>query len=157
MAYDPASTLVSLMSRFFRHPQLCPGILIAACTAGLLASSCGALAQASSPAGAVVTAPTRGAPVTLNFVNADIEAVARAMANITGRQVVVDPRVKGTISLSSDKPVSPGAAYDQFLAALRLQGFTMVESAGLDKVVPPRALEQEPRQALRVRGEGGGH
>ncbi len=78
----------------------------------------------------------RGAPVTLNFVNAEIEAVARAMAGITGRQVVVDPRVKGTISLSSDKPVSPAAAYNQFLAALRLQGFTMVESAGLDKVVP---------------------
>ena len=87
--------------------------------------------QAQSEAQAV-----RGAPVTLNFVNAEIEAVARAMSNITGRQVVVDPRVKGTISLSSDKPVSAAAAYNQFLAALRLQGYTMVESAGLDKVVP---------------------
>ena len=75
--------------------------------------------QAQSEAQAV-----RGAPVTLNFVNAEIEAVARAMSNITGRQVVVDPRVKGTISLSSDKPVSAAAAYNQFLAALRLQGYT---------------------------------
>ena len=144
------------MSRFFRHPQLCPGILIAACTAGLLASSCGALAQAPAPGGGPVTAPTRGAPVTLNFVNADIEAVARAMANITGRQVVVDPRVKGTISLSSDKPVSPGAAYDQFLAALRLQGFTMVESAGLDKVVPEAdaKLQSSAVSAGAVAGNG---
>ena len=76
------------------------------------------------------------APVTLNFVNADIESVARAMATMTGRQVVLDPRVKGTINLSSDKPLSPVAAYNQFLAALRLQGYTVVESAGLDKVVP---------------------
>jgi general secretion pathway protein D len=74
--------------------------------------------------------------VTLNFVNAEIEAVARAMASMTGRQVVLDPRVKGTINLSSDKPLSPTAAYNQFLGALRLQGFTVVESAGLDKVVP---------------------
>ena len=81
-------------------------------------------------------ATASGAPVTLNFSNAEIEAVARAMATITGRQVVVDPRVKGTISLTSDKPVSPTAAYNQFLAALRLQGFTVVESGGLDKVVP---------------------
>ncbi len=43
----------------------------------------------------------------LNFVNADIEAVARTMATISGRNVVVDPRVKGTISLSTDRPVSP--------------------------------------------------
>ncbi len=76
------------------------------------------------------------APVTLNFVNAEIESVARAMASMTGRQVVLDPRVKGTLNLSSDKPLSPTAAYNQFLGALRLQGFTVVESAGLDKVVP---------------------
>jgi general secretion pathway protein D len=73
---------------------------------------------------------------TLNFQNADIEAVAQAMGTLTGRQVVVDPRVKGTLTLSTDKPVSPQAAYNQFLAALRLQGFTVVGSAGLDKVVP---------------------
>ncbi|MEN9376057.1 MAG: hypothetical protein RL710_1214, partial [Pseudomonadota bacterium] len=77
-----------------------------------------------------------GEPVTLNFSNADIEAVARAMAGITGYNVVVDPRVKGTITLVTEKPVNRTVAMNQFLAALRLQGFTMVESAGLFKVVP---------------------
>jgi general secretion pathway protein D len=75
-------------------------------------------------------------PVTLNFVNADIEAVARTMAAITGRNIVVDPRVKGTINLSTDRPVPPNVAYDQFLAAVRLSGFTVVESQGLLKLVP---------------------
>jgi general secretion pathway protein D len=75
-------------------------------------------------------------PVTLNFVNADIEAVARTMAAITGRNIVVDPRVKGTINLSTDRPVPPSVAYDQFLAAVRLSGFTVVESQGLLKLVP---------------------
>lgn len=75
-------------------------------------------------------------PVTLNFVNADIEAVARTMAAITGRNIVVDPRVKGTINLSTDRPVSPQVAYNQFLSAVRLSGFTVVESGGLLKLVP---------------------
>jgi len=75
-------------------------------------------------------------PVTLNFANAEIEAVARTMAVITGRSIVVDPRVKGTINLATDRPVPPQAAYNQFLAALRLSGFTVVESGGLYKVVP---------------------
>ena len=77
-----------------------------------------------------------GEPVTLNFSNAEIEAVARTMASITGYNVVVDPRVKGTITLVTEKPVSRSTAMNQFLAVLRLQGFTMVESAGLYKVVP---------------------
>jgi general secretion pathway protein D len=97
--------------------------------------------------------PTRGAPVTLNFVNAEIEAVARAMSSMTGRQVVLDPRVKGTLNLSSDKPISPTAAYNQFLGALRLQGFTVVESAGLDKVVPEADAKL---QSDTVRADGGG-
>ncbi|HNV58061.1 MAG TPA: type II secretion system secretin GspD [Rhodoferax sp.] len=78
----------------------------------------------------------RGDPITLNFTNADIDAVARTMALLTGRNVVVDPRVKGTITLTTDKPVSPAQAYSQFLAMLRLQGFTVVDAAGLDKIVP---------------------
>jgi general secretion pathway protein D len=77
-----------------------------------------------------------GEPITLNFNNAEIDAVARAMANIIGANVVVDPRVKGTITLITEKPVNRTVAMNQFLAALRLQGFTMVESAGLYKVVP---------------------
>jgi len=75
-------------------------------------------------------------PVTLNFVNAEIEAVARTMAAITGRNIVVDPRVKGTMTLSTERPVLPGVAFNQFVATLRLSGFTVVESAGLLKVVP---------------------
>ncbi len=78
----------------------------------------------------------RAAPMTLNFVNAEIEAVARTIATLTNRNVVVDPRVKGQINLSTEKPVSGAEAFNQFLSALRLQGYTVVESGGLYKVVP---------------------
>ncbi|MDB5885137.1 MAG: ral secretion pathway protein [Polaromonas sp.] len=78
----------------------------------------------------------RGEAITLNFVNANIDAVARTMATLTGRNVVVDPRVKGTITLTTERAVTPAVAYSQFLAILRLQGFTVVNAAGLDKIVP---------------------
>ena len=96
-----------------------------------------ALALLAWPVGAQTTPVSKpGEPATLNFSNADIESVARTMAVITGYNLVVDPRVKGTLTLVTDKPVSRVTAMNQFLAALRLQGFTMVESAGLYKVIP---------------------
>ena len=75
-------------------------------------------------------------PILLNFVNADIDNVARTLAGLTNRSLVVDPRVKGTISLTTDKPVSGSIAWNQLLAALRLQGFAMIETNGLFKLLP---------------------
>jgi len=95
-----------------------------------------------------------GEPVTLNFSNAEIEAVARAMAGITGVNVVVDPRVKGTISLVTEKPVSRSVAMNQFLSALRLQGFTMVESGGLYKVVPEAEAKLQSASVTVSDGDG---
>ena len=74
--------------------------------------------------------------VTLNFVNAEIEGVARAIGAMLKQQFVVDPRVKGQITLYSEEPLTTREAYLNFLAALRGQGFTVVESGGLYKVVP---------------------
>ncbi len=87
-------------------------------------------------ASGVAPAQRSRAPVTLNFVNADIEAVTRAMAAMLGRQMLVDPRVKGQITLYSETPLSVREAYLNYLASLRGMGFTVVESAGLLKVVP---------------------
>jgi general secretion pathway protein D len=80
--------------------------------------------------------PTRAEPITLNFVNAEIEGVARAMSAILNQQFVVDPRVKGTMTLYSETPLSPRDAYVNFLASLRGLGFTVVEVNGLYKIVP---------------------
>ena len=96
-----------------------------------------------------------GEPVTLNFANAEIEAVARTMATITGRNVVVDPRVKGQLNLVTERAVSPAAAFQQFLAALRLQGFTVVEAAGLYKVVPEADAKLQGGSVSVVQGSSG--
>jgi general secretion pathway protein D len=110
-------------------------IFIAACA--LLTGANGLFyTQAWAQTAATPAAPKRGEPVTLNFSNAEIEAVARTMAVLTGRNVVVDPRVKGTMTLITDAPVSPALAYSRFVAMLRLQGFAVVRAEGLDKIVP---------------------
>ncbi|MEO8921392.1 MAG: type II secretion system secretin GspD [Caldimonas sp.] len=96
-----------------------------------------ALLIASMPLSAAQPTPRfHGEPVTLNFVNADIEGVTRAMAAILRQQFIVDPRVKGSMTLYSEDPLTPNEAYLNFLAALRGLGFTVVEVGGLFKVVP---------------------
>jgi general secretion pathway protein D len=81
--------------------------------------------------------------VTLNFVNADIEAVVKAVAEMTGRNFLLDPRVKGTINIVSARPVPVSLVYPTLLSALRLQGFTAVESDGLTKIVPEADAKQQ--------------
>jgi general secretion pathway protein D len=75
-------------------------------------------------------------PVTLNFVSADIEAVTRAIGVMLDRQIIIDPRVKGQITLYSEQPLSVNEAYLSYLAALRGLGFTVVENTGMLKLIP---------------------
>jgi len=109
---------------------------LAASRAGAAAVAAALLIASLPLPAAQPTSRFRGEAVTLNFVNADIEGVTRAMAAILRQQFVVDPRVKGTMTLYSEDPLTPNEAYLNFLAALRGLGFTVVEVGGLFKVVP---------------------
>ncbi|MCL2309806.1 MAG: type II secretion system protein GspD, partial [Proteobacteria bacterium] len=80
--------------------------------------------------------------VTLNFVNADIEAVVRSVSEITGRNFIIDPKVKGTVNIISTRPVSRDLVYPTLLSALRLQGFTAVEGNGVVRIVPETDAKQ---------------
>ena len=94
--------------------------------------------------------------VTLNFVNADIEAVVKAVADITGRNFLIDPRVKGTINIISSRPVPRSLVYPTLLSALRMQGYAVVESEGVVKVVPEAdAKQQGGAVAVGPLGAGG--
>jgi len=94
--------------------------------------------------------------VTLNFVNADIEAVVKAVADITGRNFLIDPRVKGTINIISSRPVPRSLVYPTLLSALRMQGYAVVESEGVVKVVPEAdANQQGGAVAVGPLGAGG--
>jgi general secretion pathway protein D len=76
------------------------------------------------------------AQVTLNFVNADIDQVAKAIGAATGKTIIVDPRVKGQLNLVSERPVPEEQALKTLQSALRMQGFSLVQDHGVLKVVP---------------------
>ncbi|PTB21569.1 type II secretion system protein GspD [Trinickia symbiotica] len=76
------------------------------------------------------------ADVSLNFVNADIDQVAKAIGAATGKTIIVDPRVKGQLNLVSEHPVPEDQAIKTLESALRMQGFALVQDHGVLKVVP---------------------
>ncbi len=92
---------------------------------------------------------------TLNFVGADIESVIKAVGHYTRSNFIIDPRVKGTITLVSERPVNKAQALDLLASALRLQGYAMVKTDGLIKVVPEAdaKLQAGPIQTGAVRGD----
>lgn len=92
-----------------------------------------------APAWSADTPATRQAGpdvVTLNFVNADIDGVVKAVSEITGKNFLLDPRVKGTVNIVSARPMPKALVYDVFLSALRLQGYAAIEERGTVKIVP---------------------
>ena len=93
-------------------------------------------ARAHAPAATKARNPLGDQPVQLNFVDADIQAVVRALSRATGQQFLVDPRVKGNLTLVSEGQVPAHQAYDMLLAALRMQGFSVVDVGGVAQVVP---------------------
>jgi general secretion pathway protein D len=78
----------------------------------------------------------RSDQVVLNFENSDIQTTIKAISQLSGKNFVVDPRVKGTVTIISDKPISKNDSYKVLETALRMQGFAVVEGDGVIKVLP---------------------
>ncbi len=74
--------------------------------------------------------------VTLNFVNADIASVVKAIGSHTGKNFILDPRVTGNMNIISQAPVSKELAYQILLSALRVHGFAAIEERGAVKIIP---------------------
>jgi len=107
-------------------------------------------------------APAWSAPgdeAALNFVAADIESVIKAVGHYTNINFVIDPRVKGTITLVSERSISKTQAFALLASALRLQGYAVVSGDGYAKVVPEAdaKLQSVPTQvgngAAQVKGD----
>ena len=89
-----------------------------------------------TPTPAPQAAPTLGPDkVVLNFENADIQTVVKAISELSGKNFVIDPRVKGTVNIVSDKPISKNDSYKVLESALRMQGYATVEADGVIKVL----------------------
>ncbi len=87
--------------------------------------------------------PAGAAPVTLNLKNADINALIASVSEITGKNFIVDPRVKGRVSVISSKPMDDKEIYEVFLAILGVHGFAAIPGDKIIKIVPAAGAKQE--------------
>ena len=137
---------------------------------GLLALAMVFASTAAWPADPAAPSPTNGAAmkaaaangsanpdtVTLNLVNADIEGVVKVVSQITGKNFVLDPRVKGTVNIVSAKPMPRAMVYDVFVSALRLQGFAVIEDRGIVKIVVEADAKLNPGPTFGPAEQGRG-
>lgn len=119
------------MTQCFSTPR---GLVFGMALALTLGSAQGlALAADAPPAG--IHAADQG-QVTLNFRDMDINALIEAVSKVTGKNFIVDPRVKARVTVISAQPMSPQKLYDVFLSILQVNGFAAVTVGNIIKIVP---------------------
>jgi general secretion pathway protein D len=87
--------------------------------------------------------------VTLNFKNADIRAFIEFVSGFSGKNFLVDNRVKGKVTIISPTPISEDHAYDVFLSVLEVNGFAAVPSGSVIKIVPRAESKQKSLPILK--------
>ena len=78
----------------------------------------------------------RSSEITLNFRDTDITQIAEAVAAVTNKNFIIDPRVRAQVTMQSSMPMSPPAVYQAFLAILQVHGFIAVPSGNVVKILP---------------------
>lgn len=102
---------------------------------------------------ATLALPARAAPVTLNLKDAEISALVESMSVLTGRNFIIDPRVKGRVTIISSKPMDEKELYEVFLAVLGVHGFAAIPSGNVVKIVPAAGAKQENIPTVDRRGD----
>jgi len=94
--------------------------------------------------------------VTLNLKDADIGALIGTVAEVTNRNFIVDPRVKGKVTVISSRPMDSDEVYQVFLSILKVHGFAAVPSGEVIKIVPDVNAKQDgiPTASDRLPGRG---
>ncbi len=72
---------------------------------------------------------------TLNMQEADIKEVIDLVAKVTGKTFIIDPRVRGKVTVLSEKEMTQSQIYETFLATLEVYGFSAVEAGGITKII----------------------
>jgi general secretion pathway protein D len=100
-------------------------------------------------AAGVVSAQSKGQRITPNFRDVEIGQVIEAVAQVTGKTIIPDQRIRTNVTMLSQTPMTPEAFYEAFLALLQVHSFVAVESGGIIKIVPDANARQMPNQDLR--------
>lgn len=95
------------------------------------------------PALLLLVAAPAWAATTLNLKDADINTLITTVSEVTGKNFIVDERVKGKVTVISSKPMSSDAVYETFLAVLAVKGYAAVPSGPVIKIVQEANARQE--------------
>ncbi len=90
-----------------------------------------------------MTATADNASVTLNLKDADINALITTVSEVTGKNFIVDQRVKGKVTVISSSPMDPAAVYQTFLSVLAVQGYAAIPSGSVIKIIPETDARQQ--------------
>ena len=74
--------------------------------------------------------------VRINFRDADIRSVIESVAEITGKSFVLDPRVKGKVTIIAPRPIDGDLIYESVLSAIQVQGFQAVQDGAVIRIIP---------------------
>lgn len=88
------------------------------------------------------------ARITLKLEDVDIRVLISTVAEVSGKSFIVDPRVKGKVSVISGATLSPEELYDVFLSILEVHNFATVDSGSVIKVLPSNVIKQRPTPLL---------
>jgi len=88
-------------------------------------------------------APAFSQTITLNLKDADINALIGTVAEVTGKNFIVDPRVKGKVTVISSRPMNSEEVYQVFLSILKVHGFAAVPSGAVVKILPDVSAKQD--------------
>jgi len=99
----------------------------------------------------LAAAAQQGAQITPNYKDADLGQVIEAVSQVTGRNFIVDPRVRAQVTMLSNTPMSPAAFYEAFLAILQVHGFVAVPSGNVIKILPDATARTLPAVDLPER------
>lgn len=94
--------------------------------------------------------PSRSDRITINFDNADLRTVIKFISELTGKNFVVDDKVKGTVTIISPTDITVDEAYHVFLSVLEMKGFTVVEAGKVLKVVPSAEARYRDIETLKA-------
>jgi len=82
--------------------------------------------------------------ITLNLKDADIRALISTVSRFTGKNFIIDPRVKAKVTVISANTLSPEAVYEVFLSVLQVHGYAAVPAGAVIKIVPAVNAKQGP-------------
>ena len=86
--------------------------------------------------------------ITPNYKDADLSQIIEAVSAVTGKNFIVDPRVRAQVTMLSSTPMSPDAFYQAFLSILQVHGFVAVPSGKVIKILPDANARQLPANDL---------